>query len=406
MRPVWYVTGWTSIRFTAPEPERLLTLLAQQGIPFRDAQPPENFAFTLQVPPRCAGRAMRAASSAGGEAVLLGKHGLPAAAGLLRRRRLPALLLAAVLALLLWSHAYIWSIDVTGIETVPEGEIRQALRECGVDIGRRWVGMRQDAVRDGVILRVPGIRWITVTMQGTRAHVVVRESREAIEPVPEKEFAKVTADRVGLVTHVYALRGTAEAAENRFVLPGDTIIGGYATGRWGVQGAVRAIGYADARTWYEITAAAPADVAMKTSREEKTVRYALILGDRRINIYKDSSICPPGCDKIIERFPLAVPGVFTLPVSVERTTVSAYGTQAVRAEERAEELSEKLREELARRIGETGEIVSEEYTVWEAEGMVYVTLEAECREQIGVTVPLSAEEIAGIESRIPKTAEE
>ena len=406
MRPVWYVTGWASIRFTASEPERLLTLLGERGIPFRDAEPPEDFAFTLQVPPRCAGRAMRLAASAGGEAVLLGKHGLPAAAGLLRRRRLPALLLVTVLVLLLWSQAYIWSIDVTGSETIPEGEILQALRECGVDIGRRWVGMRQDAVRDGVILRVPGIRWMTVTMQGSRAHVIVRESREAIEPVPEKEFAKVTADRAGLVTHVYALRGTAEAEENRFVLPGDTIVGGYATGRWGVQGAVRGIGCAEARTWYEITAAAPADVSVKTAHAEKTPRYSLILGDHRINIYKESSICPPGCDKIIESFTLAIPGVFTLPVSVERTTVSPYGTQAVRAEERTAELSQTLHEELVRRIGDTGEIVAEEFSVWESGGMVYVTLAAECREQIGVTVPLTAEEIAEIESKIPRTAEE
>ena len=406
MNPTWYITGWAAIRFTGPEPEKLLTLLGQKGIPFRDAAPPEAFSFTLRVPLRAAKRAMRLAASAGCEAELVERHGLPAAAGRLRRRRLPALLLVSVFLLLLWSQAYIWHIDVTGNETIPEGVLRQALAECGVDIGRRWVGMRQDAVRDGVILRVPGIRWMTVTMQGSRAHVIVRESREAIEPVPEKECAKVTADRVGLVTHVYALRGTAEAEENRFVLPGDTIIGGYATGRWGVQGAVRAIGYAEARTWYEITAAAPSDLAVKTPDGGKTVQYSLILGDRRINFHKDSSICPPGCDKIIESIPLAVPGVFTLPVTVERTTVSPYGTQPMAAEERPEDLSQLLHEELLRRLGETGEIVSEEYAVWEADGLTYVTLTAECREQIGVTEPLTAAEIAEIEARIPRITEE
>ena len=406
MRPVWHITGWAAIRFTGPEPEKLLAFLGQKGVPFRDAEPPEAFSFTLRVPLRFAKRAMRLAESAGGEAELMERRGLPRMAGTLRKRLLPALLAAGTLALLLWSQAYIWYIDVTGNETIPEGVIRQALAECGVDVGRRWVGMRQDAVRDGVILRVPGIRWMTVTMQGSRAHVIVRESREAIEPVPEKEYAKVTADRVGLVTHVFALRGTAETSENRFVLPGDTIVGGYATGRWGVRGTVRAIGYAEARTWYEITAAAPSEAAVKTHSGEKTVRYALILGDRRINFYKDSSICPPGCDKIMEDLTLALPGVFTLPVTVERTTVSPYETQAAPAEELPEELAQTLHQELERRIGGTGEIVSEEYSVWSAGGMTYVTLAAECREQIGVTVPLTAEEIAAIESRIPKTAEE
>ena len=406
MNPSWYITGWAVIRFTGPEPEKLLTLLGQKGIPFRDAAPPKDFSFTLRVPLRAAKRAARLAASQGCETVITERHGLPTVAGILRRRRLPALLLTAALMLLLWSQAYIWHIDVSGNETIPEGEIRQALAECGVDIGERWVGMRQEAVRNGVLLRVPGIRWMTVTMQGSRAHVIVRESREAIEPVPEKECAKVTADRVGLVTHVYALRGTAEAEENRFVLPGDTVIGGYATGRWGVQGAVRAIGYAQTRTWYEITAAAPSELTGKTPGEGKTVRYSLILGDRRINFHKDSSICPPGCDKIIESLTFAVPGVFTLPLTVERTTVSSYETRSMAAEELPEELSQILHEELSRRIGKTGEIVSEDYAVWEADGLTYVTLSAECREQIGVTEPLTAEEIAAIEARIPRIAEE
>ena len=406
MNPGWHVTGWAEIRFTGPEPEKLLTLLGQKGIPFRDAEPPQAFSFRLRVPLRCVRRSLRLAASAGCEAEILGKHGLPTVWNVLCRRRLPALLIASAAALLLWSQAYIWHIDVTGNENVPEGVIRNALAECGVDVGRLWVGLRQDAVRDAVILRVPGIRWLTVTMQGSRAHVIVREATAPIEPVPEKECAKVIADRVGLVTHVYALRGTAEAQENRFVLPGDTVVGGYATGRWGVQGAVRAIGYAEARTWYEITAAAPAELAVKIPAEEKTVRYSLILGDRRINIYKDSSICPPGCDKIIEDLTLAVPGVFTLPVAVERTTVSPYETRSMAAEELPEELSQTLRAELERRIGEMGEIVSEEYAVWTADGMTYVTLAAECREQIGVTAPLTAAEIAEIESKIPKTAEE
>ena len=405
MSPLWFVTGWAAIRFTGTEPEKLLTILGQKGIPFRDAEPPEAFSFTLRVPLRKAKRALQIATSAGCEAELLGKRGLPTVSGALRRRRLPALLLAAVSFLLLWSTSYIWHIDVTGNETVPEGVIRHALAECGVDIGERWVGMRQDAVRNAVLLRVPGLRWLTVTMQGSRAHVIVREAREPIEPVPEKECAKVTADRAGLVTHVFALRGTAEAEENRFVLPGETIIGGYATGRWGVQGAVRAIGYAEARTWHEITAAAPSALAVKMPTGDRTVRYSVLLGDRRINIYKDSSICPPGCDKIIEEMTLGIPGVFMLPVTVERATVAPYETRSVTAEELPEELSQLLHEELARRIGETGEIISEEYSVWEAEGMTYVTLAAECREQIGVTEPLTAAEIAAIEARIPRITE-
>ena len=41
-----------------------------------------------------------------------------------------------------------------------------------------------------------------------------------------------------------------------------------------------------------------------------------------------------------------------------------------------------------------------------AEGALDVTLRAECREQIGVQVPLTAEDLARIEEKIPKTEED
>lgn len=405
MNPGWYLTGWATIRVTGPEPEKFLTLLAEKGVPFRDAEPPESFSLSLRVPLRWTKKTLRLAAMEGCEAAILGRRGIPVAAGALRRRWWAAGIALGLLLVLLWSQSFIWSIDITGNETIPDGVIRQALSACGVDIGQRWLGMHQDTIRNGVILRLPGIRWMTVTMQGSRAHVIVREAREAVEPVPEGEYANIVADRAGFVTHVYALRGTAVAEENRFVLPGELIIGGYATGRFGVQGAVRAIGYAEVRTWYDITAAAPSELSMKTPSGGKTVRWALILGDRRINFTKDSSICPAGCDKIIESYVLEIPGVFTLPLAVEKTTVTAYATETMTAQELPEELQAWLMAELMSRIGEDGEIVSSEFSTWEADGMTYCTLAAECTERIGRTVPLTEGDLAAIEAKIPKTEE-
>lgn len=399
-----YPAGWAELCVTGPEPERFLTLLGEHGVPFR-ASPPEAFTCTLRVPARQVKKALALAASSGCEARVLSLHGLPRTAKRLRRRWLPAALIAALTAVLLWSQSFIWYIDVTGNEKVPDGVILQALEECGIRIGARWVGMHQDTVRNGVLLRVPGLRWMTVSMQGSRANVIVREAREKSEPVKEDEYAAILADRPGLVEHVYALRGTAVAEAGRFVLPGDAIIGGYATGRFGVQGPVRAEGWADVRTWYEITAAAPSELAVKKPTGEKTVRFALILGGRRINFSKDSSICPAECDKIIESYTLALPGVFTLPVAVEKTTVAAYTTERMDAAELPEELSAAAREALLDRLGDGGEIVSEAYAAWEADGLSCVTLEAECRERVGVSVPLSEGELASISAKIPRTEE-
>ena len=55
--------------------------------------------------------------------------------------------------------------------------------------------------------------------------------------------------------------------------------------------------------------------------------------------------------------------------------------------------------------GPEGEVLSARFTAGERNGALTVRLQAECREQIGAERLLSAEELARIEERIPKTEE-
>ena len=398
-----YITGWALVRVTGAQPERILTALSERGIAFWDAAPPADFSLTVKVPARTAKLIAPLSKALGCEGEILSLHGLPALFRKLRHRLTLLILLAAALTALFSSLSYVWDIEITGNEKIPDGVIRQALAECGVDIGANWTKFSQDAIRNGVILRLPGIRWMTVTMEGCRARVIIREKRVAIEPVDETEYVKLVSEKAGLVTEVQALHGTAETEAGKTLLPGDTIIGGYSTGRFGVQGATRAIGYARLRTWHEITAEAPLTVQEKTAGRRKKAGFALILGKLRINFYKGSSICPPDCDKIIERYTLSKAGVFSMPIVVEKVSYTRYETAPIQAAELREELEAMLSAELSRRMGEEGEIISSRFTCTEGDGLLYVTLHAECSEKAGTAVPLDAEDIYLINSKIPKT---
>lgn len=398
-----YITGWAQVRVTGAQPERILSALAERGIAFWDAVPPVDFSLTVKIPARAAKLIAPLSTALGCEGKVLSQHGLPAFFQKIRHRVTLLVLLFAAVVALFSSFSYVWDIEITGNETIPDGVIRQALSECGVDIGTNWTKFSQDAIRNGVILRLPGIRWMTVTMEGCRARVIVREKRVPIEPVNETEYVKLVADKAGLVTEVQALNGTAETEVGKTLLPGDTIIGGYSTGRFGVQGVTRAIGYARLRTWHEITIEAPVTVEEKTDLGRKRAGFALILGKLRINFYKGSSICPSECDKIIKRYELTKAGAFSLPIVVEKISYTRYKTQPQQATELREELEAMLSEELARRMGEDGEIVSARFTATEGDGLLYVTLHAECNERTGMAVPLDAEDIYLINSKIPKT---
>ncbi|MCD7749774.1 MAG: sporulation protein YqfD, partial [Oscillospiraceae bacterium] len=345
-------------------------------------------------------------ASIGCEVRIIRCHGLPAVFKKLRQRVVLLVCLAFMLGLLFVSGAFVWDIQISGNETIPEGVIRQALAECGVDIGSFWPIMSQDQVRNSMILKLPGIRWMTVSIRGSHAEVIIREKRTHIEPVDEAEYVNLVAAKTGFVTEVLALRGTALTEENRAVLAGEVLVAGYATGRYGaIQGLTRAIGSVTAHTLYEITIEAPVYVEEKTASEGQTVRWALVLGKTRINFYKDSSICPADCDKIIREYTLSVGNVFTLPLTVEKTVYTPYTTQSVEALELREELEEMLIAALAEEIGQEGEMLSAQFTASSGNEVLYVTLFAECEEQIAEAVPMTAEEILEIQEKIVVTEE-
>ena len=401
-----YITGWATAEITGAEPERFLSALAERGVAFWGAMPPQDYTLTVQVPAGAAKGLPLLAESMGCQCVIRARHGLPALAGQLRRRYVLMGCVALVLALLFVGSAFIWQIDITGNETIPDGPIRQALRECGVDIGTFWPRLSQDQVRNSVILRLPGIRWITVTIRGSHAQVIVREKREHLPVLQERELVKIVAVKAGLVEDVQPLHGTALTEPGKAVLPGETLIGGYTTGRFNVQGPCRAIGPVTGRTWYELTAKSPLAAEEKRPEERQRVQWALILGKTRINFYKGSSICPTGCDKIIESYPLQSSGIFTLPVTLEKTVFTSYDTEQRRQEELREEMEERLMERLLAAIGPEGQVTDSTFTASEEEGALYVTLRAECREQIGVEMPLTEAELAEIQKMIPGKTEE
>lgn len=404
MRLFRWFTGWVSVRVSGAEPERFLSALAERGIPFWHAAPPEDYTLEVKLPSRFAGRVIPLAESLGCRGELLTRRGLPELLRRGGRRKILAAGLLLAVGLLAISRLFIWDITISGCEKLSQREVRETLAECGVDIGCSWLNLNQDALRNSMILRLPELRWITVTIRGSHAEVILREARRGGEPEPVEEPGKIVAEKAGLVTEVYDLRGTAVIEENRVALPGETLIGGYTTGRFGVQGAVRAIGEVWARTWYERTAVAPVTVDV-TAHGGEMARFSLILGKIRINFYKGSSICPGDCDKIIYVYPFAVEDVFALPIALEKTVFSPYERESIRAEELRGELEYQLMEELMRDIGEDGEILSSAFTASEQDGLLYVTLRAECREEIGCTVPLGEAELMDIQSKIPETEE-
>lgn len=377
-------------------PERFLNLCAQRGILFWNVEWLETTRLRLTVTRLGSRQAMEL-----GERVLCtvtpaARSGVPFFLARFRTRYAFWVGLALSLAAVCVLSTFILTIEVKGNTTVSTAQILTELRWQGLSIGTFGPGLDERTVGNKVLLQIPELSWLSINLYGTRAEVLVREAVKAPEVVDASEHGSVVARASGIITKVEALTGEAVVKVGDTVLEGEPLISGtihlegpaYSETPEIGQIQTRASGRVYARTWRTFAAQLPLEAQVKQyTGEEDSVWSVTVLG-RRLEFFGKGGISFNRYDKISRTWTLTLPGGREMPLAVQRETCRAYETETLAVEPDAAQamLKERLLEALEEAVGE-GEIVSTDYTVEQKDGMLMVTLQAECREEIGKFVP-------------------
>ena len=374
-------------------PLRCLNALGEAGIEAKRAERADEFTLRLTLDERDYSAAAAIAARSQCELARISSRGGALLARRLRRRI--ALLTAAVVcfALLAAGSLFVWEIDISGCESVTEGEVRRALASAGVAEGSFWPAWDADAVKNHLLLEIPELAWAGVSVSGSRAEVRVRERIERPELASDGAPGSITAASSGIIERMEVYEGAPAVSVGDAVAVGETLVSGEMASAVGDTRYVRARAAVTARTYVELTACAPLKYGRLLEADTHS-RWSLIIGSGRVNFFRGSSQTPPGCGKIIEEYPLAWEGVFRLPVTLVRETVIEYSAQEAEEDPALLEqrLAEALQSRLERRLEGRGEALSVHFTARESGGALYVTLRAECREDIAVYTPAEGSE--------------
>ena len=374
-------------------PLRCLNALGEAGIEAKRAERADEFTLRLTLDERDYSAAAAIAARSQCELARISSRGGALLARRLRRRI--ALLTAAVVcfALLAAGSLFVWEIDISGCESVTEGEVRRALASAGVAEGSFWPAWDADAVKNHLLLEIPELAWAGVSVSGSRAEVRVRERIERPELASDGAPGSITAAASGIIERMEVYEGAPAVSVGDAVAAGETLVSGEMASAVGDTRYVRARAAVTARTYVELTACAPLKYGRLLEADTHS-RWSLIIGSGRVNFFRGSSQTPPGCGKIIEEYPLAWEGVFRLPVTLVRETVIEYSAQEAEEDPALLEqrLAEALQSRLERRLEGRGEALSAHFTARESGGALYVTLRAECREDIAVYTPAEGSE--------------
>ena len=375
--------GTARIEISGAEPQKILNACCENGIEFWDTQPKDGFGvlFTVHASALSAVRRlarrnnceMRIVSSKGGKAI--GKAAK-------RRFALLAGIAVCILAVAV-SSMFVWNISVSGNCALSYGQVVRMLEECGITYGCFWPNKNSDEVKTQILMSHPEISWLSINLSNSNAEIVVHERKEKPEIINEAEPCDIRAEKNGVITRISVLEGQSSVQVGDTVCRGDLLISGTMQSETAEERRVHALGDVEARTWYELSAVSPLNETVKNKKDGGKMKLSLLAGKNRINFYSDSRNKVPYCDKINKIGYLSAWDTFVVPVgfAFQRETDYECSSRCVNAETAEKRMRENLLEELRYRIG-GGEIVSSSFTATECDGLLIVTLRAECLENI------------------------
>ena len=390
-----YLRGQVTVEVESAAPERVLNLCAAHGIPFWGLTWLSELRLRAAIDRAELPRLRQVLTQTDAVLTVVRTEGAPEVWRQYRRRYV--LLAAAGLLMLMMAlgSTHIWAFQVTGNDTVPTETILRTLEKYGVALGARS-RIRQEELRNHVLLELPDVVWLTVNMRGCTAHVQVVERQRPPHLYTDGEITNVVAARDGLVTSVQALDGEAQVMAGSTVTAGQVLISGVVDSDRRGYRLLHGMGQVWARTWYELSVSVPLTVREKGQETEAVTRLAVDVGRNRIKIYGKGSMTGPDCDKMTLYHQARLPFGLTLPVklAVERTVRHAV-EEAERpiADARAEAEEQLMRRLLAALEDSGGDLLQSRFDAVRQGERLVVTLHAECEEQIGVSSPLDIQDM-------------
>ena len=146
-----------------------------------------------------------------------------------RYRRRLGLFIGAVLmiAAIFVSDDFVWRIDVSGNETVPDETIIGELEALGFGLGVYHKNIDFDVLHNRFLMTSPDIAWIAINMKGSVARVEVREYMKGGDTQPEPGVsANIVAAGDGVITQVSAGCGSPPVKIGDTVAKGQRLISG------------------------------------------------------------------------------------------------------------------------------------------------------------------------------------
>ena len=244
-----------------------------------------------------------------------------------------------LLVLSLWVPSRIFFVQVTGNISIPDRQIIEYAKECGIIFGASRRQVRSEQVKNKLLAGMPQLQWAGINTSGCVAYIYVRERIPEHEETQSNGVCSIVASSDAVITEITVRKGNGLCKPGQAVKSGQVLISGYTDCGICIQ-AVHAEGEIIGLTQRTLTVLFPLDRLKKTDAYASEKKYSLIIGKKQINLSQDSGILGMTCDKIYEQKSITLPGGFCLPISLVCETLIYYHTEETEATASEKQISD------------------------------------------------------------------
>jgi len=376
--------GMVCLRLTGADPEETLRRAGIAGITVLGIRrDPDPMSRCFEVHRRHYAPLLKLADSRGDQLEITARKGVYWKLKALGGR--PVLLIGIVFLLIMTAFlpTRILFVEVEGSGSVPAKRIIAAADAAGLGFGASRRSLRSEKLKNALLEAIPELQWVGVNTKGCLAAITVRE-RQQTEPIrPSGGVASIVAVRDGVIREITVERGSGMCKVGEAVKAGQVLISGYTDCGLSIR-ATRASGEVYASTVHNLTAVTPSDWKIRGEEGDSIKKISVIIGKKRINLFQSSGIFHTGCVKMYEEYDLALPGGFSLPVTLSVEVWQSYDdtTVSTASESAASLLSDFGKAYLADQMV-AGQILSRSEITETGEGVLRMRGVYACREMIG-----------------------
>lgn len=317
---IHYLRGHVRIRVWGYSPERFMNLCSNHNILLWDIKNHGSY-YTMCISIAGFFQLKSITRKTKTRVAIEQKYGLPFFLPRIRKRSIFVAGLLGCLVFLQWMSGFVWTIEITGNQSLTEDMLIDFLKAQGISCGEKKKNLDIEMLEKKLRRQYSKITWTSARLEGTKLCIQIKENERGTPLIeePALEGIDLKAEKSGIIVNMVTRSGMPLVKINDEVARGDILVSG-AVPIYGEDETVREylMCRADADIYlkcaYQYTERLPAEYSCKEyTGKEKKIPYIRFFGREFCFSRKESGF--EKCDCIVSEKRTEPLPDFYLPLS-------------------------------------------------------------------------------------------